>query len=287
MKNNFVKATRLAGLAMMALATVGPMWAMGVVKLDGGSLGIGQQKLSAYPEHSVVVYAAPNVPVGSYAVTLTQYDNYNQSYGYPGVSFDVGLGTVTVTSPTSPFAPSFSNSLWYQGYWYAKVNYVFSISGGTLQARGGASDTMLYRQAATLQEWNSFFTAGQVNEPLVIEIYSPQKPADTKKTGGGNGQRGGDGPGELTETGGDGPGGGGGPEKKKPECGMIGYSFHALTASLRLVDTPLPYSPAFGPSVNFTASYSQHQQCEGADRIPRIHPRLSHRRDSRAAGRLQ
>ena len=141
---------------MMALATVGPMWAMGIVKLDGGSLGIGWQKLSAYPEHSVVVYAAPNVPTGNYTVTLTQYDNYNQSYGYPGVSFQVGLGTVTVTSPTSPFAPSFSNYVWYQGYWYAKVNSVFS--NGTLQARGGVSDTMLYRQAATVQEWNSFLS---------------------------------------------------------------------------------------------------------------------------------
>src|SRR5437764_14859689 len=38
---------------------------------------------------------------------------------------------------------------------------------------------------------------------------------------------------------------------------MARFSVHSFRASLNIVDTPLRYEPAFGPSVRFTATYNQ------------------------------
>lgn len=64
---------------------------------------------------------------------------------------------------------------------------------------------------------------------------------------------------EDEQTGGDGGGGGGGNDSN-PDCGMIRRSFHSLLASLHLQDTPLSYTPAFGPEIGFTVTYNQKEE---------------------------
>ena len=39
--------------------------------------------------------------------------------------------------------------------------------------------------------------------------------------------------------------------------GMAGYTANLMTASLRITDTPLSYTPPLGPAVNFTVTYNQ------------------------------
>lgn len=48
--------------------------------------------------------------------------------------------------------------------------------------------------------------------------------------------------------------------------GMPGYDFDALLASLTVQDIPIPYTPAFGPSLPFKVSYNQRE--EGQDSSP-------------------
>jgi RHS repeat-associated protein len=40
-------------------------------------------------------------------------------------------------------------------------------------------------------------------------------------------------------------------------AGMARYTVHSMLASLNITDTPLKYSPAYGPSIGFTLSYNQ------------------------------
>ena len=42
-----------------------------------------------------------------------------------------------------------------------------------------------------------------------------------------------------------------------PPPGMPGYSIHLMAASLRLTDTPVGYSPPYGPDIPFTLKYNQ------------------------------
>jgi uncharacterized protein RhaS with RHS repeats len=39
--------------------------------------------------------------------------------------------------------------------------------------------------------------------------------------------------------------------------GMARYSVHSMLVSLNIVDTPLRYSPAYGPAIDFTVTYNQ------------------------------
>ena len=48
--------------------------------------------------------------------------------------------------------------------------------------------------------------------------------------------------------------GGGG---NKDDCGMVTYSFRLLNPGLELFDTPISYSPPFGPSIDFQLNYDQ------------------------------
>ena len=48
-----------------------------------------------------------------------------------------------------------------------------------------------------------------------------------------------------------------GGDQRGPCDGMARYTVHSLRASLNIVDTPLRYEPAFGPSARFTATYNQ------------------------------
>lgn len=44
---------------------------------------------------------------------------------------------------------------------------------------------------------------------------------------------------------------------KAPTVGMAGYTANLMTASLRVTDTPLSYTPPVGPAMNFTVTYNQ------------------------------
>jgi RHS repeat-associated protein len=48
-------------------------------------------------------------------------------------------------------------------------------------------------------------------------------------------------------------------KKKRRNPGMCGYLLEPKSVSVQLVDTPLSYSPALGPDVEFVLSYQQHE----------------------------
>jgi RHS repeat-associated protein len=50
------------------------------------------------------------------------------------------------------------------------------------------------------------------------------------------------------------------PNQPPNKCvGMAGYSAHSRVASLNIQDTPIRYAPAFGPAIDFTATYNQRE----------------------------
>lgn len=51
-----------------------------------------------------------------------------------------------------------------------------------------------------------------------------------------------------------------------PCAGMATYNVHAMLVGLTISDTPVGYSPAYGPSVNFTATYSQRDVAQPSQR---------------------
>ena len=52
----------------------------------------------------------------------------------------------------------------------------------------------------------------------------------------------------------------------KPECrGMVDYSVHAMIVSLHLEDTPVGYSPPFGPSIGVKVSYNERETLQPAN----------------------
>ncbi len=61
----------------------------------------------------------------------------------------------------------------------------------------------------------------------------------------------------------------GGDSQDCSDCGsnflpMAGYTIHSMLASLNVHDTPLRYTPAFGPAVSFTATYNQRENQQPA-----------------------
>ena len=49
-----------------------------------------------------------------------------------------------------------------------------------------------------------------------------------------------------------------------PTLGMARYSVHSMLVSLNIQDTPLHYSPAYGPAVDFTVTYDQRESQQPA-----------------------
>jgi RHS repeat-associated protein len=57
----------------------------------------------------------------------------------------------------------------------------------------------------------------------------------------------------------------GGNNGECPSChGMARYSVHSMLVSLNIQDTPLSYSPPYGPAVNFTVTYNQKESQQPA-----------------------
>ncbi|HEU5122558.1 MAG TPA: RHS repeat-associated core domain-containing protein [Verrucomicrobiae bacterium] len=61
-----------------------------------------------------------------------------------------------------------------------------------------------------------------------------------------------------------------------PLGGMAGYSVHKLLVSLNIVDTPLSYTPPFGPSLDFTVTYNQREAGQSSSfNYPNLGPKWS------------
>ena len=123
-------------------------------------------------------------------------------------------------------------------------------------------DDLWISKAALEHETSGYYLIAD-NGPLP-EGWEPVGAEEAKTIHGmGNtGDNDGPGPGDKTQGGGGGGGDGGGDGGGCNACpcpGMAHYNFSSMAASLNVMDMPLRYKPAVGPSVAFTVSYSQRE----------------------------
>ncbi|HEV2805455.1 MAG TPA: RHS repeat-associated core domain-containing protein [Chthoniobacterales bacterium] len=243
-------ATRILirNLISRPFATLCPLFAMILLLLSGGGAKAENETLYSYFAHgfcattydtvnlAITIKVDASTPDGIYQIRYNRISQAGPDSYDPFCNFWVSNGIITaaewpgtgIGTSSFTFGGGIASGTSGGGLrYYDYSNYAHKVEwpvseGGTIDVGPcPAPDGIVYPGAMTLD-----FGGGGIVTP---EDHT--KETDTK--------RGGD---EC----------GGGP-------GMAAYSAHARVASLNIQDTPIGYSPARGPSANFTVRYNQRE----------------------------
>jgi len=172
--------------------------------------------------------ATAGTPDGTYHVSL-KYDNG------PTTPFDEIIVTNGVCNPSSRvFFPDPAGGHAGRVFYIGAGNHVWQALGPDVVTAETAN------LAVSWVPWSPSVVKQSVHGHMAVSIGLPAPPAGTNLKC------------DDERVGGD--------QGSCPNChGMARYSIHSMLVSLNIQDTPLRYSPPYGPSVGFTVTYNQRE----------------------------